>query len=171
MRDGANCHICELVYSRTTNNLVLQQSTQHTRTYFCSRFVNRHEHFRRWTGIVFNAKGSCSWSYVLLKRHMCKGAAGRSVCEVSPPNPTFRTDLLRRMIRCAISSNAARHCIQILMVEPPLNERARRQEMATMMFETFKVRICLMHILHVKARHIRQCVARRWGVPPLDNQQ
>lgn len=28
---------------------------------------------------------------------------------------------------------------QILMVEPPLNERAQRQEMAAMMFETFKV--------------------------------
>lgn len=28
---------------------------------------------------------------------------------------------------------------QVLMVEPPLNERAQRQEMAGMMFETFKV--------------------------------
>lgn len=29
--------------------------------------------------------------------------------------------------------------LQVLMVEPPLNERAQRQEMAGMMFETFKV--------------------------------
>lgn len=29
---------------------------------------------------------------------------------------------------------------QVLMVEPPLNERAQRQEMAAMMFETFKVK-------------------------------
>lgn len=28
------------------------------------------------------------------------------------------------------------------MVEPPLNERSQRQEMAAMMFETFKVLVC-----------------------------
>lgn len=36
-------------------------------------------------------------------------------------------------------STALNGSFQVLMVEPPLNERAQRQEVAAMMFETFKV--------------------------------
>ena len=48
--------------------------------------------------------------------------------------------------------NAAMIAIQVLMVEPPLNERAQRQEMAGMMFETFKVLLRTLVELSIKGK-------------------
>ena len=50
--------------------------------------------------------------------------------------------------------NAAMIAIQVLMVEPPLNERAQRQEMAGMMFETFKVLLRTLVELSNKGKYI-----------------